>query len=184
MKKTLVVVDIQREYTAADRPFYIHGIAHSLQNAARILQLARHAGWEIFHVRHLQKGNIFSEGSEHSKFVEGFEPIFGEKEFVKSDYSCFSSSTFASALEQQRDSDIIVIGYGSSMCCLSTIIEGYHRGYKMTFVYDASNAKAKSFDEDSTHKHMTDAISSFSKVTSTDEFIHTSESGGGWSLEL
>jgi nicotinamidase-related amidase len=68
--------------------------------------------------------------------------------------------------------EIVLIGYGSTMCCLSTLIEGHHRGQKQTFVADASNARASSrFDEESMHAHAVDIISTYARVVSTAQVL-------------
>ena len=169
MINVLVVIDIQKEYVTEGRPFYIRNIGSSLKSAKATLEYARTKVWKIIHVQHIQEGNLFNPKSEFSSFVEGFEPKTGESAIIKGDFSCFSSTDFTHIMQDFRDSQIYIIGYGSGMCCLSTIIDGYHRGFKMNFVSDASSAKAKMFDEATTHAHMTDAISTFAKVLKSSE---------------
>jgi ureidoacrylate peracid hydrolase len=173
-QKILVVVDIQREYVTPGRPFHIQSIGPSLENARRVLAAARKRGWPIYHVRHLQSGSIFSRDNEHSQLVPGFEPQAGEREIHKGDFSCYSAPEFAEAMRQhgERGDEIVLIGYGSTMCCLSTLIEGHHRGQKQTFVSDASNAKASSrFGEESLHAHAVDIISTYARVVTASQVI-------------
>lgn len=169
MKKALVLIDIQREYTTEGRPFYIESIAQSLNNAKKMLEKARKENWFIIHVRHLQEGEIFN-GNEYSCFVTDFEPQIGEQQVIKSKFSCFSSMEFTQFLEQKEHWEWFVIGYGSTMCCLSTIIDGYHRGYTFTFVHDASCAKkTENFSEEVNHKFATEHIRTFGKVCSVQD---------------
>jgi ureidoacrylate peracid hydrolase len=58
-KLTLVLVDIQREYTTSGRPFHLRGIAPSLANCRLILEHARHLSWPVMHVQHVQEGPVF-----------------------------------------------------------------------------------------------------------------------------
>src|SRR6185295_8607364 len=95
MKPILVVIDIQKEYVTEGRPYFINGIGPSLEKAKSVMATARAAGWELVHIRHLQKGEIFSPESPYSGFVAGFEPAKGESEIVKGDYSCYSAPEFA-----------------------------------------------------------------------------------------
>jgi ureidoacrylate peracid hydrolase len=164
----LVVIDIQKEYTTPGRSFYLESAAPSLKNAGRVLDHARRSGWEIVHIRHLQDGEIFNPKSEHSGFVPGFEPAPGEEEITKGNFSCYSAPRFAELMKERLDRPVYIIGYGSTMCCLSTIIEGYHRGQKFTFVRDASCARrTANFDEQSTHAYATDILSTYAKVVET-----------------
>jgi ureidoacrylate peracid hydrolase len=173
-QKVLVVVDIQREYVTEGRPFCIRSIGPSLENAGRVLAAARERGWPVYHVRHLQSGAIFNPESEHSGFVEGFEPRAGEREIHKGDFSCYSAPDFSVIMRQHaaRGDEIVIIGYGSTMCCLSTIIDGYHRGQQLTFVQDASSAKASArFGEEDLHERAQDVIGTYARVVTTRELL-------------
>ena len=170
--KVLVVVDIQGEYVAEGRPFHIRSIAPSLENAGRVLDHARRSNWKIIHIRHLQPGAIFSPEGAYSGFIPGFEPRSNEQEIIKGDFSCYSAPAFTEQMLEHRknEDEIVVIGYGSTMCCLSTIVDGYHRGNRFTFVRDASNAKASSnHSEASLHEHATDILSIYANVVTTAE---------------
>ncbi|OFZ18140.1 MAG: hypothetical protein A2Z20_06265 [Bdellovibrionales bacterium RBG_16_40_8] len=171
MKNVLLVIDVQKEYTTEGRPFYIRGIGPSLRAGQKILTHARKNNWKVVHIRHLQEGSIFNPNEQFADFVEGFEPRENESHITKGNFSCFSAPEFTSLMNDYRDANIYVIGYGSGMCCMSTIIDGYHRGFKMNFVADASNAKPKGFDEVTTHAHMTDAITTFANVLQSKDLV-------------
>lgn len=172
MKNILCVIDIQKEYNSPNRPFYIPGIEDSLQNASRVLDHARANGWEILHVQHLQDGSIFSKEGSYSGFIDGFEPKSDEKICIKDNFSSFSSADFCRALENRTDAEIYIIGYGSTMCCLSTIVDGYHRGYNFTFISDASNAKpTQNLDSKTLHKSATEILQTFSKIKFTKDLL-------------
>lgn len=167
--RLLLVIDIQKEYQAAGRPYYISGIEASLANARRVLDHARKYNWPIIHVKHLQEGDLFGKLSPLSDYIAGFEPRPGETECVKSDYSCYSSQDFSERMERHPAGEIVVVGYGSTKCCLATIVEGYHRGQKFLFVKDASAAKRSSaFGESSLHAHAVDILAAYSKITDTE----------------
>jgi nicotinamidase-related amidase len=119
-KPTLVLVDIQREYTTSGRPFYLRGIAPSLANCRLILEHARRACWPMIHVQHVQDGPAFCR--DYARFEDGFEPLTGERVFLKSQISPYTSDKFKAAMISSKRSAVLVIGYGSTMCCLSTMI--------------------------------------------------------------
>ena len=166
--KVLVVIDVQKEYVTEGRLFNIRSIGPSLKNAKSVLDHARSAGWQVIHMRHLQAGTIFNPESEFSAFVEGFEPIASEANFSKNDFSCYSDTQFASLMATLKDKEIVVIGYGTTMCVLSTIIDGYHRGQKFTLVEDATAAKSSQLkSEEALRDHCVDILRTFAKVTNT-----------------
>jgi ureidoacrylate peracid hydrolase len=169
----LVLIDIQKEYVTQGRPFFIESIGPSLQNCRTILDHARKKQWKIVHVRHFSsQGEIFNASNEYSGFVEGFEPILNEIEINKAVPSCYSSDKFKTIMDDNKDNDIIIIGYGSTMCCLSTIIEGYHRKQKVIFVKDASAAKkGMKFSEKDTHESVCDVVNIYSKVLTTQQLL-------------
>lgn len=171
-QKILVVIDIQCEYVTAGRPFHIASIAPSLANAQVLLQHARKNAWPIVHVQHMQDGAIFNRDSEYSDFVDGFAPIEGETQVAKGNYSSFSSPDFTNFVKAQVEADasceFIVVGYGTTMCCLSTIVEGYHRGYSFALVEDATAALASGdLTEESVQRHAVATLGRFARVTST-----------------
>lgn len=163
-EKILVLIDIQKEYVTQGRPFYLNGIEDSLNKAKSCLEYARLNNYKIIHVRHIQDGDIFSKDNHFSDFIEGFEPLDNEHIITKSNFSAYSSTEFVEVIGHS-DKHIYIIGYGSTMCCLSTIIEGYHRGNKLFFVSNASYAKKTSIaDETNMHIYATEIIKSFAKV--------------------
>lgn len=171
-KPVLVVIDIQKEYITKGRSFCLENIGPSLINARNILDHARKNQWTVIHVQHFQEGEIFNKNSEFSALVSGFEPIKGEHLVIKNDFSSYSSPEFVPLMKEYKEHPIFVIGYGSTMCCLSTIIDGYHRGNQFTFIKDASLAKKGSrFDELSTHEYATDIISTYAQVKTAQEVI-------------
>ncbi|MEK7859387.1 MAG: isochorismatase family cysteine hydrolase [Elusimicrobiota bacterium] len=168
MGRLLVVIDIQKEYQTPGRPYHIAGVEASLANAERLLVHARQRGWPVVHVKHLQDGEVFGRRSPYSDYIAGFEPRPGESEYVKGDYSCYSSPEFAARMKRHLADEVVVIGYGSTKCCLATIVDGYHRDQKFLFVRDASNAKrSEAFDERSLHAYATDILASYAKITDT-----------------
>ena len=176
---TLVVIDVQKEYTTAGRPFYLKGIEPSLNNAKKLLELARLQAWDVVHIQHFRNipgSPIFNRDvPEFSGFVDGFEPSAGEQHFEKSIFSCYSNPEFAAFMEAKKSEPIYVVGYGTSKCVLATAVAGCHLGHKLTVVSDATYCKAeeaKGFSEETLHQAMVVAIgSSFAQVESTADLL-------------
>jgi nicotinamidase-related amidase len=169
-----VLIDVQREYTSPGRPFQIKSIGSSLANCRRMLDFARMHSWPIAHVRHLQDGHLFNESLEYSRFVEGFEPLPGEMLFTKSKLSCYSSQPFRSFMESARQEDVYLVGYNTQMCCLSTVVEGYHLGHRFNYVADASCARATpNACEQEAHRHAVDIVANYARVMLTDQVVQT-----------
>lgn len=167
--KSLIVIDVQREYITPDRPFRIQSIGPSLEKAYAMLCFARSQGWPIVHVQHLQDGDLFNRSADTSDFIDGFVPARGETVAIKGNFSSFSSPVFTKFAAEHADHEFVVIGYGTTMCCLSTIVDGYHRGYRFALVEDACAARAaRGHSEASMHEHATAILGPFSRLTSTE----------------
>jgi ureidoacrylate peracid hydrolase len=138
----LIAIEIQREHTTLGRPYFMEGTDESLENCRAVLTNAREKNWSIAHVRHEQPGSIFGQSHAATQFVKGFEPLPHEHLFTKGNFSCYSNPGFEKFMETSRPEQVYLIGYSSLMCCLSTIVEGYHRGHELSFVTDASLARA------------------------------------------
>lgn len=168
----LVLVDVQKEYVAKGRPFYLETIGPSLENLRKLLAHGRQHGWTIIHVRHEQNDDCFGYESPFSAPIEGFEPQAGEYSLVKSNFSCFSSPEFQSLIDKRRHEEIIVGGYGASMCCLSTMIDAHHRGHDFTFVRDATCARRTArFGEQDIKERVVDLMVAFGNVVNTEDIL-------------
>ncbi len=170
MERILLLVDVQREFSDRSRPFHIHNVEESLFKIQYLLDRARGGGWEIMHVRHEQDDTVFVRGTTHANYVTGFEPVGVEREFVKSNFSCYSDESFSRMAAKRKETEFFVVGYSTTMCVAATIIEGYHRGNRFTLLADCSNAKAdggKTGEE--LHSCMCVVLSRFARVAlSTD----------------
>ena len=173
MKNLLVLIDIQKEYVTSGRPYCIKTIAESLENSRSVLNWARsQSDWIIVHVEHRQAGDVFGNNNPLSDFISGFEPLEGERVFRKSDYSSFSNLDFATFVSDPKIDRRVVVGYGSTKCCLATIMDGYSRGQKWTLLSDASRAiSEENFSEGNLHDVATQILKSFCEVYDTKSLL-------------
>lgn len=168
----LVLIDVQKEYITEGRPFCLETIAPSLENLRALQAHARKQGWKVVHMYHQQNSECFTYGSEFSQYIEGFEPLEGEKNFMKTDFSCFSSPEFTAMIDRNRNQEIIVAGYGATMCCLSTMIDAHHRGYDVLFVKDATCAKRTThFGEQQLKDFVVDIAPAYATLVTTAEVL-------------
>ena len=175
----LIAIEIQREHTTLGRPYFMEGTDESLENCRAVLTHAREKNWSIAHVRHEQPGSIFGQSHAATQFVKGFEPLPHEHLFTKGNFSCYSNPGFEQFMETSRPEQVYLIGYSSLMCCLSTIVEGYHRGHELSFVTDASLARATpnaqrptpNAEEKTAHMHATHIISFYAFLVETSEVL-------------
>ena len=173
--KIILAIDIQNEYITEGRPFNIRGIESSLYNARSIIETARKNGVPVWHVKHEQhekNKNVFVKGAALSKFVDGFQPLQDEYCFTKDMYSCFSSDEFTKKMAEEKPDEIVIIGYGTSMCCTCTIIDGIHRGYNFTLIEDATASRGfPHATEEEMHRSAINVLTQYAKIQKTQELI-------------
>lgn len=172
MKRIILAIDIQNEYVTAGRDFNIMGINPSLENARSIIDAARKSGVPVWHMRHEQEKNVFVKATNLSDFIDGFRPENDELHFTKDLYSCFSSLEFTERMAEEKPDEVIVIGYGSSMCCTCTIIDGIHRGYNFTLVEDATASRGfQHATEEEMHRSAVNVLAQYAKIVKTHELV-------------
>ncbi len=168
----VIAIDIQREYITPGRPFRLNGIEPALENCRRVLEHAREERWPIAHTRHLQDSHLFNADTEYSRFIEGFEPLPHEMVFVKNMLSCFSSPEFAKMMETAKRHPIYVIGFNAQMCCLSTLVDGFHRGHRMSLVADATWARSTALgDERESYPWIKQILAVYADIVDTEEVL-------------
>lgn len=172
MKQLILCIDIQNEYITNGRPYNIKNINSSLENARVVIEAARKSGISVWHMRHENEKNAFVKGTSFADFIVGFEPQLAEKHFIKNMYSCFSSPEFVRQLAEDKPEEIIIIGYGSSMCCTCTIIDGIHRGYQFTLIEDATASRSfPHATEEEMHYSAINILTQYSKIIRTDDLV-------------
>jgi ureidoacrylate peracid hydrolase len=170
--RILLAIDIQEEYITPGRAYHIEDIEPSLANAKTLIDAARAADVPVWHVQHQQEKGVFAKGGEYTDPIKGFEPEDGERVFIKDLYSSFSAPELADALAEAKPEDVTVIGYGTPMCCLATIVEGIHRGYSFTLVEDAAAAVAgKRASEQELHQSAVNVIAQYARVARTEDVL-------------
>ena len=169
IRPLLVVIDIQREYIEHGRPLCLEEIEKCLYRCARVLRHARENDWDIAHVMWRQKGQLFNESQLFSDLIQGFHPHGSERVFVKSAASAYSNSEFAAMMDMRGGDETYLIGFQGPCGCLATLVDGFSRGHRLSFVADASSTQRTSdADEASAHKQLVEIARQYACVTTTD----------------
>jgi nicotinamidase-related amidase len=134
----IVVVDPQLEYQAVDRALRIPDADRAIGNCRRIMAFARANGLPVALTRWRQRGKFLADVDGFGGWLKGFEPRGSDMVFEKSLPSCYSSQSFSEMMDQGGGDHAVIIGFTGALACLSTIVDGYHRGHKLTFISDAS----------------------------------------------
>ena len=168
----LALMDLQQEYVAEGRAYFIEGLDECLHNCGRLLEAARGRGLPVAHFRQLLPGPYFNECSALSAWIEQFRPQPSEAVYQRDVPSGYSSEFFQSFMEAMEQPEVFLAGLSADRSCLSTIIHAVHLGHRVTFVADASASEhigARSAGD--SHAFMIDLISEYCDVVCTDDVL-------------
>jgi nicotinamidase-related amidase len=133
---TLVLVDMQEEYLATSRALAIPNVEAALANCRDALAHARLMGIPVAYTRWLGS-TFFNPATRFSGWIKGFEPHGSDSIFERKQPSCYTSRHFAEAMTN-NSGNFVIAGFAGEAACLSTAIEAFHRGHRVTYLADAS----------------------------------------------
>jgi nicotinamidase-related amidase len=133
---TLVLVDLQQEYVSPPRGLAMPQADQALEKCLEALVHARAMGFPVAFVRWLGRSAFFNAATPFSRWIEGFEPTGGDMIFERDRPSCFASKSFAEVMAAAGN--IVMAGFAGETACLSTMVDAFHRGKRITYLADAS----------------------------------------------
>ena len=178
MKRALLVIDVQNEYFTGKLP-----ITYPEGSLEHILQAIRAARSKAIPVAYIQHTAIQKESKTFLKSTDGWQ-LHPAIAVTPRDYlvektlpGSFTGTDLDSWLRQKGIDTVVITGYMTQMCCDSTAREGFHRGYKVEFLSDATgtltvgNDSGKVADKDLHNSVLVTQASMFSKVMNTADWI-------------
>jgi len=134
----LVLIDCQREYTEGKLPLV--GVAAAIDEAARLLDLARRNKMPIFHIVHHGKpgGALFPPDGPTGQIVSVLSPRDDETVIPKSLPNSFAKTTLDAALKTAGRPQLILGGFMTHMCVSATAKAAVDLGYRTTVVAGAT----------------------------------------------
>jgi nicotinamidase-related amidase len=139
--QTLVLVDLQQEYTASPRVLALDNTKTALANCRAALAHARAMGLPVAYVRWIDRTPLFNKATRFSRWIEGFEPHGVDMIFERNRPSCYASAEFAEVIGSGGGS-FVLAGFAGEAACLATAIDAFHRGHSVTYLTDASASHA------------------------------------------
>lgn len=137
-KAALVLIDAQMEYV--DGKLALPGVRPALEEAARVLDLARHQGAPVIHIVHHGKpgGALFDPNGPLSKIAPAVAPISGETIIAKGLPNAFAKTDLQKSIEATGRKELVVVGFMTHMCVSATVRAALDLGYRTTVVADAT----------------------------------------------
>lgn len=168
----VIVVDPQREYLAEGRALRLPGAEAAAANCRRLLGFARDHGFPVAVTRWRQRGKFLADNAGFGSWIEGLEPHGSDMVFEKAMPSCYSNPSFAEMMAAGGGDHAVIAGFSGSLACLSTIVDAYHRGHKLTFLSDVSASHPLGgVAEQETDAVVASVISLYARVTTLSEWM-------------
>ncbi len=135
-ESAVVMIDAQREYLDGRLPLV--GATAALDEAARLLTLARQAARPVIHVRHRGKvGGLFDPETTAYAIAEPVLPVGGEPVVTKTLPNSFAGTELAELLSGQGIKNLLVAGFMTHMCVSSTLRAATDLGYRSAVIAGA-----------------------------------------------
>jgi nicotinamidase-related amidase len=170
---TLVLVDLH-EQADCDIESNQEVIA-ALTNCRAALSHARACGMQVAFVRSIAEAQLFNTENDGPRWLPGFMPRRSEMIFDRDRPSCYASTAFADVMKG-TNSQYALAGLFGESACLSTVIDGFHRNHRLTYLADASASHATgNMRSSEVHRMLAGIISQYSSVIETRHWIQLTE---------
>ena len=146
-RTALLVIDIQRDFAAADGAMARGGadmtsIGPALAQATRLVEAARAAGVRcVFSHVVAPQGAVGREGTAGTEFVAPL-PLPGELVVAKPRYSVFPHTGLAQTLAAQGIDTLVLCGLTTECCIQATAWDAFERDFHVVIAADACAAYA------------------------------------------
>jgi nicotinamidase-related amidase len=178
--QTLVLVDLQQEYTASQRVLALENTKGALANCRAALAHARAMGLPVAYVRWIDRTPLFNKATRFSRWIEGFEPHGVDMIFERNRPSCYASADFAEVIGSGGGS-FVLAGFAGEAACLATAIDAFHRGHTVTYLTDASASHAlDDIGANEVHRVVSGVAGLYGDVITTRSWIARTSRRNNW----
>jgi nicotinamidase-related amidase len=139
MKRALLVIDVQNEYFTGKLP-----VSHppgSLDHILTTIEAARKQGIPVVVVEHLAlkpDAPTFRQGSSGADLHGEIVRRGWDLKVTKNLPGSFTGTPLESWLRAQQVDTLVICGYMTQMCCDTTARQGFHLGFNVEFLSDAT----------------------------------------------
>lgn len=167
----VVFVDLQQEYLASERALAIPSAPAALVQCRAALAHVRKIGWPVAFVRWTGRSPFFNQATKFSRWIEGFEPTGADMVFERSRPSCYASPEFSEVVTSSGG-NLVLAGFAGEAACLSTVVDAFHRGHRLTYLADASASHGlDDMNDGETHTAITKIIGLYGDIMPTNSWI-------------
>lgn len=151
-KRAFILIDLQNDYYEGGK-FPLVGVKEATNNAATLLNEVRKSKDEyiVIHVRHEfpvdpKDAPFFGKGTEGSQINEIVKNEPNEIVITKNHPNSFIQTDLQKILDDNKISELIIVGAMTHMCIQGTSRAASEKGYKVTVIEDAVATRDLEFD--------------------------------------
>ncbi len=156
VKKTaLLVVDMQNGFLKPGTPIYLPDSERIIPATRRLAEACRDANMPViftqmyhhypprpyffvFPERKVNDVPFLRDGSEWAEVHADFKPLTGYTFVRKQRYGSFTNTELEWILTAKGIETVIITGVTTNVCCLSTAMQAFERGYYVVFISDCT----------------------------------------------
>lgn len=134
----LLLIDPQLEYVTGALP--LAGVEAAVEEAARLLDVARNAQMPIFHIlHHAREGaSVFDPRSAYTASIPILKPRSSEGIVLKSLPNSFAKTDLHTLAQATGRRELIIAGFATHMCVSATTRAALDLGYRSTVIASAT----------------------------------------------
>jgi len=139
MSKTLVLIDLQKDYFPGGR-MELAGADAAAAQAAGLLEAFRKRSLPVIHIQHISRragATFFLPGTAGADIHPSVQPRAGERIVVKHFPSAFRETDLQAALRALDASQVVFAGMMTHMCVDTTVRAAADLGFQCSLAHDA-----------------------------------------------
>jgi nicotinamidase-related amidase len=152
-KTVLLIIDAQQEYSTLDRPLFVADFDETVNQINLISHECREAGIPVILIKHIHAKSgldvgrmgdfspdeVFTEGSEFAKLATSLVINESDITIEKTRYSSFINTSLESFLKTLGADTLLVTGFMTGYCSVTTARHAHDLDYKVIYVNDANS---------------------------------------------
>ena len=147
-KSSLLILDMQNYFLNAESHAFVPTAPEIISNIKLLISSFTDGNRPIFFTRHISgndEGDLMKTWwrdpvtltEEKSKIIPQLNPS-SNSIIIKHQYSAFHETDLSNKLRESNTKQIVITGVMTHLCCESTARDGFMKGFKVFFPFDAT----------------------------------------------
>jgi nicotinamidase-related amidase len=183
--RALIVIDVQNDYAGGNLPIEYPPVELSLANIGRAMDAAKAASIPVVAVQNVnpETAPFMAEGTPGAELHEVVASHGWDHYVRKNMPGAFTGTGLEAWLRERGIDTIVIVGYMTHNCDLSTAVQALHAGFGVEFLSDATGSlpyanRAGSASAEEIHRVTLVVMQSrFAAVMSTGEWLDAVANG-------